>query len=689
MIANADALLKPLTIKGLTIRNRVMSTSHAPSYGKDGKPQERYQLYHEEKAKGGIGLTMFGGSSSVSVDSPAAPWNQISVADDSVVPFFREFSGRIHRHGAKLMIQLTHMGRRTKWDTEHWLPVKSPSVTREPASRAMAKALEQEEIDRIVADFAAAAKRCQEGGLDGCEISAAHGHLVDQFWSPHSNKRSDKYGGSLDNRMRFGIEVLTAMRAAVGDDFVIGIRMSGDEMLKGGLSHEDCVAIAADYAGRGLVDFLNIMGGQARDHIAHAVSLPNMSFPVAPFLALPSAIKREVDVPIFHAQRVTDLATGARAVAEGHVDMIAMTRAHIADPHLVKKLSEGRADDIRQCVGAGYCIDRIYVGGDALCIQNAATGREATMPHVIKKAAATKTAVVIGGGVGGLEAARVLAERGHQVTLFEKSDRLGGQVNLASKATWREALSGIPRWLTGQVQKLGVDIRLNTEANEAEIAALAPDIVIVATGGLPQKGEASGFDHAVTTWDVLEGRSEPSGSVLLYDEIGGHNAASTAEHLAKKGCLVEIVTHDRMIGEEIGPTNQPVHLRELYKLGVLMTPNAELIEIYPEGNRLIAALRNTMTDAEEERVVDSVVVDYGTQPVDGLHFKLKDKAKNKGLTDLKALIDGRPQPFETNGAAPRGEGRAGGYTLYRIGDAVAGRNIHAAIYDALRLCKDL
>ena len=684
MIANAEALLKPLTIKGLTIRNRVMSTSHAPSYGKDGKPQQRYQLYHEEKAKGGIGLTMFGGSSSVSIDSPAAPWNQISVADDSVVPFFREFSERIHRHGAKLMIQITHMGRRTKWDTENWLAVKAPSTSREPASRSIAKALEQEEIDRIVADFAAAAKRCKDGGLDGCEISAAHGHLVDQFWSLHSNHRTDKYGGSLENRMRFGIEVLSAMREAVGDDYVIGMRMSGDEMLKGGLSHEDCVTIAAEYASRGLVDFLNVVGGQARDHIAHAICLPNMSFPVAPFLPLPSAIKREVDVPIFHAQRVTDLATGARAVAEGHVDMIAMTRAHIADPHLVKKLSEGRADDIRQCVGAGYCIDRIYVGGDALCIQNAATGREATMPHVIEKAPARKTAVVVGGGVGGLEAARVLAERGHAVTLFEKSERLGGQVNVASRATWREALSGIPRWLISQVTKLGVDIRLGTEAGEAEIAALSPDIVVVATGGLPQKGEAKGFEHAVTTWDVLEGRSQPSGTVLLYDEIGGHNAASTAEVLAKMGCLVELVTHDRMIGEEIGPTNQPVHLRELYKLGVLMTPNSELIEIYPEGNRLIAAIRNTMTDAEEERVVDSVVVDYGTLPVDGLHFALKDKARNSGLTDDHAIIAGQPQPAEINGAASEG-----GYTLYRIGDAVAGRNIHAAIYDALRLCKDL
>lgn len=680
MIANADALLKPLTIKGLTIRNRVMSTSHAPGYGRDGKPQERYQLYHAEKAKGGIGLTMFGGSSSVALDSPAAPWNQISVADDSVIPFFRQFADRVHGHGAKLMIQLTHMGRRTKYDTENWFPTVSASARREPASRTIPKELEQEDIDRIIRDFAKAARRCKEGGLDGCEVSAAHGHLIDQFWSPGVNHRSDKYGGNLENRMRFGIEVLEAMRAEVGDDYVIGIRMSGDEMIADGISHEDCVAIASEYAKRGLVDFLNILGGQARDHIAHAISLPNMSFPVAPFLFLPSAIKREVDVPVFHAQRVTDLATAARAVADGHVDMVAMTRAHIADPHLVKKLSEGRADDIRQCVGAGYCIDRIYVGGDALCIQNAATGREATMPHVIAKADVRRKVVVVGAGPAGLEAARVAAERGHQVVLFEKEKLGGGQITIAAKAGWREAMSGVTRWLVAQVQKLGVDLRFGTEATEAAILAENPDVVIVATGGRPNRGFAKGeAEHAVTTWEVLNGEVEPTGSVLLYDEMGQHNAASTAEVLAKRGCLVELVTHDRMVGEELGATNQPVHLRELYKLGVVMTPNMELIEVYPEGNRLVVALRNTMTDAEEERVIDRLVVEHGTLPVDALYFGLKEASVNKGVLDQGAMVRGEPQPYDLSQA----------YALYRIGDAVAGRNIHAAIYEALRLCKDL
>jgi 2,4-dienoyl-CoA reductase-like NADH-dependent reductase (Old Yellow Enzyme family) len=677
MIANADALLKPLQLKGLVIRNRVMSTSHAPGYGKDGKPQERYQAYHEEKAKGGIGLTMFGGSSSVSLDSPATPWNQIAVTDDSIIPYFQSFADRVHRHGAKLMIQLTHMGRRTRWDTDGWLPTLSASPRREPASRSIPREMDAYDIARVIKDYAEAARRAKAGGLDGIELSSAHGHLIDQFWSPSVNYRTDQYGGSLENRMRFGIEVLEAMRAATGDDFVIGMRMSGDELLAEGLSHADCLAIASDYAGRGLVDFINVLGGQARDHMAHAVILPNMSFPVAPFLFLASAMKREVDVPIFHAGRVTDLATGARAVAEGHVDMVAMTRAHIADPHLVKKLTAGREDDIRQCVGAGYCIDRIYVGGDALCIQNAATGRESTMPHVIPKAETKRRIVVVGAGPAGLEAARVSAERGHAVVLFEQASVIGGQINLAAKATWREALSGIPRWLGGQVQKLGVDLRLGTEATEQRILAENPDVVILASGGQPFLGDHPGAELAISTWDVLSGRVEPTGSVLLYDETGQHHGASTAEFLSQRNCLVELVTHDRMIGEEIGTTNQPIHLRQLYRQGVVMTPNLALGEIYKEGNRLVAVLRNSMTDEEEERIVDHIVVEYGTVPNNALFDALKPRAVNHGQTDLPSLLGGRPQPWPA------------GLALYRVGDAQAGRNIHAAIYDSLRLCKDL
>ncbi|MFT9015442.1 MAG: NADH:flavin oxidoreductase [Acetobacter sp.] len=681
MTSSADVLLRPLRIKNLVIRNRIMSTSHAPGYAEGGMPKDRYQLYHAEKAKGGIGLTMFGGSSSVDCDSPATPWSQIAVSDDSIIPYFQQFSDRVHAHGGKLMIQLTHMGRRTRWDTDAWLPVVAPSVMREPASRSVPKELEIEDIRRIVRSFADAARRCKEGGLDGLELSGAHGHLLDQFWSPSVNHRTDAYGGSLENRMRFGIEAFTAVREAVGDDYVVGIRMSGDELLKNGVTHEDAVAIATEYARRGLIDFVNVLGGQARDDMSHAISLPNMSFPVAPFLHLASGIRREVEIPVFHAQRIMDLATAARAVAEGHVDMVAMTRAHIADPHIANKLAAGREDDIRQCVGAGYCIDRIYVGGDALCLQNAATGREQTMPHDVPPAQVKRGVVVVGAGVAGLEAARVCALRGHDVTLLEKADRTGGQVNIAAKAGWREALSGIVRWLDGQVRKLGVDVRLNTQADAAMVAALAPDVVVVATGGKANPGEWPGHDLACTARDVLEGKASPEGSVLLYDEMGQHNAASVAELLATRGCQVEMVTADRLIAQDVGTTNQPVHLRELYRLGVILSPNLELCELYREENRVVAVLRNTMTGEEEERLIDSVVVECGNLPLEAVYFDLKPNAVNHGVTDLPALLAGRPQPGLT-------EKQAGTYALFRIGDAVAGRNIHAAIYDALRLCKD-
>jgi len=676
-----DALLRPLTIKNLTLRNRIVSTSHAPAYAEGGLPRERYQLYHEEKAKGGLALTMFGGSSVVSPDLPAT-FGQLDVSDDRIVPHFQEFARRIHGHGAALMCQISHMGRRTRWDAGNWLPAVAPSPVREPEHRSFPKAMEDWDFTRIIRDFGQAARRCREGGLDGLELSFQTLHLIPQFWSPGTNKRSDRYGGSLENRMRFSFEVLEEVRSQVGPDFIVSVRMTLDELIADGLDFKEGYEIALRLAKSGLVDILNVWAGQARDWRSLSVVMANMAFPVAPFLHLASAIKAAVDIPILHAQRISDVATAARAVGEGHIDLVGLTRPHMADPYLVRKLMEGRPDDIRQCVGANYCIDRIYVGGEALCIQNPATGREATMPHIIARSAGlARKIVVIGAGPAGLEAARVSAERGHKVVLFEAERETGGQVNIAAKATWRESLSGITRWLDGQVRKARVDLRLGREASLADITAEAPDVVIVATGGTPNKGAFKGAELAVTSWDILTGRVAPGENVLLFDDHGGHQGPSTAEFMAKRGALVEIATPDRMTGIEIGGTSYPVHQRELYKAGVIFTPDMRLIEIGREGNKLVAVLKNEYSDQEEERLVDQVVAEHGTLPRDALYFDLKAGSLNGGEIDYHALKQNRVVPVTSN--------PVGRYLLFRVGDATASRNIHAAIYDSLRICKDL
>jgi 2,4-dienoyl-CoA reductase-like NADH-dependent reductase (Old Yellow Enzyme family)/thioredoxin reductase len=681
-MTDLDALLSPLRIKNLTIRNRVMSTGHVPGYARDGMPTERYMRYHEEKARGGIGLTVFGGSSTVSPEVPASAWNQISLADDAIIPVLREFSRRIHALGAAVMIQLDHQGRRAAWDAEHWFPPISSSPLAEPAHRHFPKEMEDWDIERVVADFGLAARRCREGGLDGCEIGVAGPHLIPQFWSPYCNKRTDAYGGSLENRLRFVFEVLAEVRRQVGDEFIVGVRMSGDELVEGGLDDKACLQIAERLAGSGLIDFLDIHGGQSYEHLTVSVgNNPNMAMPVAPYLYLASAVKAAVAIPVFHAQRIADIPTAARAIGEGHVDMVGMTRAHIADPHIVRKMMEGRTEDIRQCVGAAYCVDRLFSGRDALCLHNAATGREETMPHVIAKASVSRKIVVIGAGPAGLEAARVSAERGHSVTLFEAAERVGGQINLASAAPWRESMSGIPRWLGQQVQKLGVDLRLGVEAGAAEVLALKPEVVIVATGGRPNKGPVSGGEFAVTTWDILSRRVAPAGDVLVFDDHGQHQAASCAEFLALNGSRVEFVTPDRTAMTEVGATNYPIHLRELYKRGVIFSCDQRLISIYKEGNRLVAVLRNEYSRVEEERVIDQVVIEHGTLPRDEAYRELRSHSGNRGEIDVRALIGGREQLI--------GKNAAGSFQLFRIGDAVASRNIHAAIYDALRLCKDL
>lgn len=674
--AGLRPLFQPLTLRGRVLKNRVVSTAHAPGYAESGMPGARYQAYHEAKARGGVGLTMFGGSSIVSADVTSI-YGQIDVSDDRVIPHFQTFARRIHAHGAALMCQISHMGRRTTWDAGDWIAPIAPSAIRDPAHHAMPRAMEEEDIARVLADYAAAARRCAEGGLDGCEVFVTS-HLPGQFLSPASNRREDQWGGSLENRMRFLLEILRAVRVEVPQDFILSLRMSPDESSEGGPDATDCLAVARAARDEGLIDLVNLIGPGGATNASIAQVIPGMALPLAPWMQMAKAFRQEIGLPVLHATRVTDLGTAAHAVESGAVDLVGLTRGHIADPQIVQKALAGQEDRIRPCVGAAYCIDRVYSGKDAVCLHNAATGRETWLPHEIGPADKGLNAVVVGGGPAGMEAARVLAHRGHRVVLFEASGQLGGQIRLAAMAGWRRDMAGIADWLAAELGHLGVDIRFHTWAEAGTVLAEAPDIVIDASGGVPKTMDIPGADLTVSGWDALTNPPEPGRHVLIHDDVGGHQAVSLAEFLTRRGCHVEICTPDRLVGRELGGSSYPIYLGNLARAGVVMTTSAALAGVTRSGNRLTARLAHEFRGPDQIREVDFVVTECGTEPIGDLFQALKPHAVNRGVTDLQATVRATPQPFA-------GEGMR----LYKVGDAVASRDIHAALLESLRLCKDL
>ena len=520
--------------------------------------------------------------------------------------------------------------------------------------------------------------------MDGIELQV-YGHLLDQFWSPLTNDLIGPYGNdTLENRMKFPLDVLEAVRKRVGKEFIIGFRYTADEAQKGGITAKDGLEISKRLSETGQLDFLNVIRGRIHTDADLTNVIPVQGMPSAPHLDFAGEVKKLTGMPTFHASRIPDVATARHAIENNLLDMVGMTRAHMADPHIVKKIIEGREDDIRPCVGATYCLDRIYQAGDALCIHNPATGRELTMPHEITLAKKIKKVVIVGAGPAGLEAARVAAARGHEVIVFEAQSNPGGQIRLTAQNPRRREMMSIIDWRMAQCAARNVEFRFNNWAEAEDIISLNPDIVIIATGGLPNLElfeNRKEIKHVISTWDIISGDIKPLKNILIYDESGDHPALQAAEIAANTGAKVEIMTPDRTFSPEIMAMNLTPYMRVLQNKDVTFTVTHRLLDVELKGNELNAKIGTDYSEFVKEATYDQIIVNYGTMPLADLYFDLKSKSINNGAVDYDALIDGFKQNIINN--------TDNKFKLFRIGDAVSSRNTHAAIYDALRLVKDL
>lgn len=645
-------LFSPLKIGRREVKNRIVSTAHATGFDNEGILNERYLRYHERKAAGGAGLIMTFGSASVYRESSAS-YGSVSLWNPENEPFLRDLAERVHAHGALIMSQATHMGRRGDSALSGY-PLQAPSAVPEGVHREIPHVLRTEEIPPIVEAFAEAAARLERCGWDGIEITSLGGHLIEQFWSPVINKRTDRYGGDLAGRMRFSVEVIEAVAEAVSDDFIVGFRMTGDPKTDViGLTPEDMLEIATRLDDLGRIDLFNISGGTGATYEAQAATVPGDTYARGCYCPLARRMKEHLSVPVLAAGRILDPEQAEEAIAAGDCDLVAMTRAIIADPDLPNKARGGESFRIRPCIACNEgCIGRLYSGMPIVCTVNAAIADDSLDDFA--RSERRRRVVVIGGGAAGMEAARVSAERGHEVILLERAERLGGQVATAVVAPERPHYGRHLKWLERELARLGVDVRLKTEATAEGVLELDPGVVVVAAGSkavVPP--EVAGIDaRCATDIDVLDGNIEvePGARVLVYDREGKFRGGSIANFVAEAGVSrVELATPLFAACGDLDETQQPAMYRRLAKNSVVLSPNQELM-----GKRNRRLLLRDAWSGRERTVEDvDLVVFVGYQEAES------------GL--FEALRDSAPE-----------------LELRLVGDAVAPRRLHDAVLEGVR-----